>query len=85
MKFCNQECTAKVFIKRINDWITFETNEDKTFITYMFRNKEHIISWPKHQESGKLIEQDINNILDAEMIENDMKYYKETMQFKGRE
>lgn len=82
MKFCNRECIVKVFIKRINDWIMFETNEDNTVITYIFRNKEHVISWPKHQESGKLIEQDINNILDAEMIENDMKCYKETLKFK---
>ncbi|MBR3571476.1 MAG: hypothetical protein IKL15_02285 [Mycoplasmataceae bacterium] len=62
----------------------FETNEDNTVITYIFRNKEHVISWPKHQESGKLIEQDINNILDAEMIENDMKCYKETLKFKWK-
>ena len=85
MKFCKRECTVKVFIKRINEWISFETNEDKTEITYFFRDNEYTILWPKHQESGKLIEQSIDNILDAEMIEDDMKYYKQAMQFKGRE
>ncbi len=85
MKFCKRECTVKVFIKRINDWIQFETNEDNTEITYFFRGKEYTILWPKHQESGKLIEQNIDNILDAEMMNDDMKYYKQAMQFKGRE
>lgn len=85
MKFCKRECTVKVFIKRINDWIQFETNEDNTEITYFFRGKEYTILWTKHQESGKLIEQNIDNILDAEMMNDDMKYYKQAMQFKGRE
>jgi hypothetical protein len=85
MKFCKRECTVKVFIKRINDWIPFETNEDNTKITYLFRGKEYTILWPKHQESGKLIEQSIDNILDVEMLEDDMKYYRATMKFKGRE
>lgn len=82
MKFNGRECTLKVFIKRINEWIPFETNEDNTEITYVFRGKEYTIFWPKHHESGKLIEQDINNILDAEMINDDMKYYKQSLQFK---
>lgn len=85
MKFNGRECILKVFIKRINEWIPFETNEDKTEITYIFRGNKYTIFWPKHQESGKLIEQSIDNILDAEMIEDDMKYYKQAMQFKGRD
>lgn len=85
MKFNGRECIVKVFIKRINEWIPFEHNEEQTEITYIFRGKEHTILWPKHQESGKLIEKDINDILDVEMINDDMKYYRATMKFKGRE
>jgi hypothetical protein len=74
---------ASFKFERTNEWIQFElVSEEPRTWKYSFRGCDYFITQDTNEFIYKKITNEINNILDAEMLEDDMKYYKQSLQFK---